>query len=155
MNAKVRILAGALGGAGGTIILSGFREALSRVGLVFDTAPVQVVDRIEELGLVGDLSPRAHRALTATAHCAYGVGAGTVLGFLRRETGELAEEAAVGSALGVLVWGAGWTSWLPLAGVHRAPWTQHTPKVLLPILDHAVFGVTWGITYWALTRKRG
>ena len=84
----------------------------------------------------------------------HGVGAGTVLGFLRREPGEPAEEAAVGSALGVLVWGAGWSSWLPLAGVHRAPWTQSTPKVLLPILDHAVFGTAWGLIYWALTRKK-
>jgi hypothetical protein len=155
MDLRDRVLAGALGGVGGTIVLSGLRQALNWFGLVFDTAPVQVVDRIEELGLVEDLSPGAHRALTVTAHCAYGVGAGMVLGFLRQEPGEPAEEVAVGSALGVLVWGAGWASWLPLAGVHRAPWTQRTPKVLLPILDHAVFGATWGTIYWALTRKQG
>ena len=154
MDVRDRVLAGALGGTGGTIVLSGLREALKRFGLVFDTAPAQVVDRIVELGIVEDLSPGAHRALTATAHFAYGVGAGAVLGFLRREPGELTEEAAVGSALGVLVWGAGWASWLPLTGVHRAPWTQRTPKVLLPILDHVAFGATWGIIYWTLTRKR-
>ncbi|HZY64599.1 MAG TPA: hypothetical protein VFE21_01800 [Rubrobacteraceae bacterium] len=155
MDTKYRALAGALSGAGGTLALSGLRVVLNRFGLVFDTAPVQVIDRIEELGLVGELSPGAHRALTATAHCAYGLGTGTVLGLLRRDTSQPAEELAVGSALGVLVWGAGWASWLPLTGVHSAPWTQSTPKVLLPILDHAVFGATWGLIHWAIHQKRG
>ena len=146
---------GALSGVGGTLVLSGLREVLKQSGLVFDTAPVQVVNRIEELGLVEDLSPGAHRTLTAAAHCVYGIGIGTALGLLRQRSGEPAEEAAVGTALGVLVWGAGWSSWLPLAGVHQAPWAQSTPKVLLPVLDHAVFGMTWGLIYWALTREDG
>lgn len=154
MGLKERIWTGALGGAAGTLVLSGLREVWNQMGLVFETAPMQVVDRVEELGLVGDLSTGMHRALSVVAHCAYGVGAGAVLGLLRRQTGEAPEEAAVGSALGVLVWGAGWSSWLPLAGVHQPPWKQSSPRVLLPVLDHAVYGAVWGITYWALTRKQ-
>ena len=155
MGLKQRMGAGALGGAGTTLVLSGLREAWTRIGLVFETAPMQVVDRIEELGLVGDLSPESRRALTVAAHFAYGVGAGAALGLLRRDTGGPVGGAAVGSALGLLIWGAGWSSWLPLAGVHRAPWTQRTPKVLLPVLDHAAFGAAWGLAYWALARRRG
>jgi hypothetical protein len=155
MDAKERALAGAVGGAGGTLVLSGLREALSRMGLVFETAPMQVVDRAEDLGLVGDLSPGSRRALTAVAHLVYGVGIGTALGLLRREIGGATEEAAVGSALGLLAWGAGWSSWLPLTGVHSPPWTQQTPKVLLPVLDHAAYGAAWGLAYWMLTRKQG
>ncbi len=153
VDVKERILAGALSGAGGTLVLSGLREAWSRMGLVFETAPMQVVDRAEELGLVEGWSPRALRFLTVAAHIAYGVGTGTALGLLRRERGGAAGEAAVGSALGVLVWGAGWSSWLPLTGVHSPPWEQRTPKVLLPVLDHAVYGAAWGLAYWALTRR--
>ena len=156
MDAKERAVAGALGGAAGTLVLSGLREALSRLGLVFETAPMQVVDRAEELGLVGDLSPRSRRTLTAFAHLAYGVGIGTALGLLRREIGGAAsQEAAVGSALGLLAWGAGWASWLPLTGVHAPPWRQRTPKVLLPVVDHAAYGAAWGLAYWALVRKQG
>jgi hypothetical protein len=150
VDLKERVLAGALGGAGGTLVLSGLREALSRMGLVFETAPMQVVERMEELGLVKLSSPGARRLLTAAAHFAYGMGTGTAFGFLRRERGGPTEEAAVGAALGLLAWGVGWASWLPLAGVHRAPWTQRTPKVLLPVLDHAVFEAAWGLAYWAL-----
>ena len=113
-------------------MLSGLRQAWAKVGLVFETAPMQVVDRVEELGLVGDLSPWGRRLLTVAAHFAYGIGTGMSFGLLRREKGGPGEEASVGSALGVLAWGVGWASWLPLTGVHRAPWTQKTPKVLAP-----------------------
>jgi len=156
VDLKERALAGVLGGVAATLVLSGLREALARIGLVFETAPMQVVDRVEELGLVGDLSPGRRRLLTVVAHFAYGTGAGTAFGFLRRERGGPVEEAAVGAALGLLVWGAGWASWLPLAGVHRAPWTERTPKVLLPVLDHAVFGAAWGLANWSVGgRARG
>jgi hypothetical protein len=150
MDLKDRALAGGLGGIAATLVLSGVREALSRMGLVFETAPMQVVERMEEVGLLEGSSPGARRLLTVAAHFAYGIGTGTSFGFLRREQGGLAEEASVGAALGLLAWGVGWASWLPLTGVHRAPWTQRTPKVLLPVLDHAVFGAAWGLAYWVL-----
>jgi hypothetical protein len=154
MDAKVRIMAGALGGSVGTLVLTGLREIFSRMGLVFETAPMQVVDRAEEVGLVDGWSPRALRLLTVAAHIAYGVGAGTALGLLRRKGGGASEEAAVGSAMGVLVWGAGWSTWLPLTGVHSPPWEQRSAKVLLPVIDHAVYGAVWGLIYWLLTRRR-
>ena len=154
MDAKARAVTGALGGLGATLVLSGLRQAWAKIGLVFETAPMQVVDRMEEVGLVEDLSPASRRLLTAFAHFAYGAGTGAAFGLLRRETGTPTDEAAVGSALGVLAWGAGWSSWLPLTGVHKAPWTQKTPKVLLPVIDHAVFGAAWGLFYRAL-RKGG
>ena len=154
MDARDRALRGVLGGLGATLVLSGLREAWARIGLVFETAPMQVVDRIEELGLVGDLSPWGRRLLTTFAHFAYGAGTGMSFGLLRRERGGPGEEASVGSALGVLAWGAGWASWLPLTGVHKAPWIQKTPKVLLPVIDHAVFGAAWGLLYWVLGRGR-
>lgn len=150
MDLKKRVLAGGLGGIAATLVLSGMREALSRTGLVFDTAPMQVVERMDEVGLLEGSSPGARRLLTVAAHFAYGIGTGTAFGSLRRERGGPREEAAVGAALGLLAWGVGWASWLPLTGVHRAPWTQRTPKVLLPVLDHAVFGAAWGLAYWVL-----
>lgn len=154
MGAKERALAGAVSGLGGTLVLSGLREAWARIGLVFKTAPMQVVDRVEELGLVGDLSPAGRRLLTLIAHFAYGSATGTAFGLLRRERGGPADEASVGSALGILAWGAGWASWLPLTGVHEPPWSQRTPRVLLPVIDHAVFGAAWGLLFWRLTRGR-
>lgn len=149
MGFRRRALYGALGGFGGTIVLTGLRKGLAGVGLVQKTAPEQVVERLDELGLTEDWSPGARRALAVAAHVAYGVGLGTVLGALRRRRGGVAEEAAVGSALGLLAWGAGWSSWLPLTGVHAPPWEQETPRVLLPVVDHAFFGAVWALIYRA------
>jgi hypothetical protein len=154
MDVRRRAVAGALGGAGATLALSGLREAWKRAGLVFDTAPMQVVDRVEEVFTTEGFPPHARLALAAAAHLAYGVGAGTAFGLLRRKKGTKGVEAAVGSSLGILAWGAGWASWLPLTGVHSPPWEQHTPKVLLPVIDHAVFGAAWGLIFHALTRDR-
>lgn len=154
MDAKGRVLVGAIGGAGGTLVLSGLREAWKRVGLVFDTAPTQVVDRVEELVAPEGFSRGTRLVLAATAHVAYGISTGAAFGLLRRESGGVGEEAAVGSSLGILAWGAGWSSWLPLAGVHSPPWEERSPKVLLPAIDHAVYGAVWGLIYSALTRDR-
>jgi len=152
MNLTRRAAYGALGGVGGTFALTALRKALAWLGLVEKTAPEQVVERLEELGLVDDWSPGARRLLTIAAHFAYGTGMGVAFGLLRRERGGAAEETAVGSALGILAWGVGWASWLPLAGVHSPPWKQRTPRVLLPVLDHAAFGALWGLLYRALGR---
>lgn len=147
MGLTRRALYGALGGVGGTVALSGLRQGLAYAGLVQKTAPEQVVERIEELGLVGDLSLGSRRALTVAAHFAYGVGIGSSLGLLRRESGGASEEAAVGAALGLLAWGVGWATWLPLTGVHQPPWKQRSPKVLLPVIDHVFFGAVWGLIF--------
>ena len=145
-----RAFYGALGGIGGTIALTGFRKFLSAAGLVGTTAPEQVIGRLEELGLMKGWTPGARRVLTGAAHLAYGTGIGTSLGLLRRKRGGVAEEAAVGSALGLVAWGANWSSVLPLTGVHRPPWKERSQKVLLPVIDHLVFGVVWGLLYRAI-----
>lgn len=151
---KSRLLAGAASGVAGTLALTTFRNSLTRLGLVHETAPMQVVDRLTESGFASGWPPAAKSALVAGAHFGYGVSAGTVFGVLRREAmDDLATEAAVGASLGVLIWGLGWAGWLPLLGVHQAPWSQNTPKVLLPILDHAVFGAVWGISNRAFARR--
>jgi hypothetical protein len=147
-----RIAWGAASGAASTVALTGLRQAMARAGLVGETAPEQVVARLEGLGLLDGWSGGARRALTVAAHFGYGAGTGAVFGLLRAGGREkngapssLSTEAAVGSALGLLAWAAGWTALLPLAGVHRPPWKEDGANVLLPVLDHAFFGAVWGI----------
>ena len=91
MGAKRRVVTGALGGLGATLVLTGLREAWAKMGFVFETAPMQVVDRIEEVGLLGNLSPASRRLLTVFAHLAYGTGTGVAFGILRRERGSPGE----------------------------------------------------------------
>ena len=145
MGLTRRAFYGALSGAGGTLVLTGFRKVMAGFGVLGTTTPEQVIGRLEELGLLDGWAPEARRVLIVGAHLAYGVGIGMALGLLRRDRGGVSEEAAVGSALGVLAWGAAWAGWLPLVGAHPPPWKQRTPKAILPVLDHAVFGAAWGL----------
>lgn len=154
MDARSRAFAGGIGGVGATLVLSGLRWTWHWMGLVFDTAPTQVVDRAEEVFTREGFSPATRRVLAAVAHVAYGVSIGVAFGLLRREPAGKNVEVAVGSSLGILAWGAGWASWLPLTGVHSPPWKQQSTKVLLPVIDHAVFGAAWGLIFSALARDR-
>ena len=52
-------------------------------------------------------------------------------------------------------WGVGWAGWLPVLGADRAPWSHHDPKILLPILDHAAYGIAWALLFRALSRMAG
>ncbi len=153
MNVTEKALAGAGSGVGATVVLSVLRKALREVGVIYKTAPMQVVDRMEQADLVKD-RPVTKRALALAAHLSYGTGAGTAFGALRREREGPATELAVGATLGVLLWGVGWAGWLPILGVDNAPWSYRTPNALLPVLDHAVFGAAWGLIYWAAIRQR-
>ncbi len=152
MKVKERALSGAAGGAGATLFLSGLRQALSMAGIVYETAPMQVVDRLQEISSIRD-RPLLRRVATLAAHLGYGVGAGTVLGLMRREREGPGTELSVGVALGILLWGMGWAGWLPILGADRAPWGYRTPRVLLPIFDHAAFGAAWATIFYILSRK--
>src|SRR5918998_5880867 len=113
-----KALAGAVGGAGGTVILSVLRNILKLVGVVYKTAPMQVVERMQQADLVKD-RPVAKHVLALVAHLAYGTGAGAAFGALRRNREGARTEIAVGTTLGVLLWGLvgpdGCRSWAPIA----------------------------------------
>jgi len=154
MSVAEKALAGAAGGAGATVVLSVLRYVLGKMGVVYKTAPMQVVDRLQQAELVAD-RPVAKRAIALAAYLAYGTGAGAAFGALRRKREEVGTELAVGATLGVLLWGVGWAGWLPILGADHAPWSYQTPKVLLPVLDHAVYGAAWGFLLWVFSRRGG
>jgi hypothetical protein len=154
MSVAEKTLAGAAGGAGGTVVLSVLRYVLGKMGVVYQTAPMQVVERMQQADLVPD-RPVAKRAIAVAAHLTYGTAAGAAFGALRRKREGLGTELAVGATLGVLLWGIGWAGWLPILGADRAPWNYNSPKALLPVLDHAVFGAAWGLLFWAFSRRKG
>jgi hypothetical protein len=134
-------------------VLSVLRDVLRKAGVVYKTAPMQVVDRLEQAEFVPD-RPVAKHTVGLVAHLAYGTTAGAVFGALRRKREGVGTELAVGTALGVLLWGTAWAVWLPILGADRAPWNYHSPNVLLPVLDHAVYGTAWGLIFWAFTPRR-
>lgn len=57
MGLTRRAFYGALGGLGGTLALTGFRKVMAGFGSVGTTEPEQVIERLEELQVLNDLSP--------------------------------------------------------------------------------------------------
>ena len=100
MDLARRTMHGTLWGVGGTLALAALRKTLAWAGLVHATAPEQVVDRLEKVGVLKVPSPRPKCALAVVAHLDYGAGSGAALALLRRERGDAKTEAAPGSALG-------------------------------------------------------
>ena len=110
MGETERALRGAAGGAAGTVVLSVLRSVLRSVGVVYKTAPMQVVERLEQADFVPD-QPAAKLAVSLAAHFVYGTAAGAAFGALRRKREGAGTEVAVGTALGALLWGFGWAGW--------------------------------------------
>jgi hypothetical protein len=127
VSAAKKALAGVAGGVGGTLVLSALRSALREVGLVYETAPMQVVERLVQKADLPADRPVAKGALSLAAHLAYGT-AGAAFGALRGEAEDAGTEVAVGAALGVLLWGLGGRGGCPSLGriVHRG--TTTTPR---------------------------
>lgn len=153
MDLLARAASGSLAGVAATVVLTGLRKTLAGAGIVGESAPEQVIKRLDELGLLDGWSPQGRRLLTVIAHVAYGAGVGASFSLFRPVAGKKGEDASVGAALGVLGWAVNWAGVLPITGVHSPPWRQYTPKVLLPVLDHAVFGAAWGLVYRLLRRS--
>jgi hypothetical protein len=62
VDLKEGTLAGVLAGVAATLVLSGLREAWMRIGMVFETTPMNTVECIEEVGLLEGYSPEGEQA---------------------------------------------------------------------------------------------
>ena len=111
---------------GGTVVLSALRSALREVGLVYETAPMQVVERLEQADLVAD-RPVAKHALALAAHIAYGTGAG-------RPSGRCAGDPTMRSRRSP--WGRRWAScsgaWAGPAGCRSLAPTARRGATTIP-----------------------
>jgi len=79
----------------------------------------------------------------------YGTTSGVLYAAIRPRGGSAAFD---GSLLGLGVWAAGYLGWLPAADL-MPPITEHEPKqIIVPIVQHVLFGVAVAGIYDAMTR---
>jgi len=74
----------------------------------------------------------------------YGMTFGALYGALRSDGGNLVVD---GVALGLGTWAAGYLGWLPALGLMPPVQQQETEQVVMPILQHIVFGVATVAAY--------
>jgi hypothetical protein len=80
---------------------------------------------------------------------AYGVAFGARYGALRPYGGSVARD---GVALGLATWATGYLGWLPAMGLMKPVWRQQSAQVIVPIVQHAIYGMTVVCTYNTIDR---
>jgi hypothetical protein len=153
----VRLSLGAVAGLGGTIVLQALRTAGEK-WLPKTTPPIRqepgefMVEEAE-----GVLSDRVHREIPKWAESTtalglavgYGLTFGSLYAAARPRDGSVWSD---GIALGVGTWAVGYLGWLPALKLMPPVTDQMPGQILVPIAQHAVYGVATVAAYRWLRR---
>jgi uncharacterized membrane protein YagU involved in acid resistance len=152
-----RLLAGLVGGALGSAAMSGFLRVM--FPLLPERDRYSLPPRRIAMRLVtksGFEPPRREpdrRALTLTAHYAYGTTLGGVYALIAPRTPGAALAGSVPFALSV--WVGSYLGWLPAVGLHPPATRESVPRNALMIAAHFVWaGVIAATVVGTATRRR-
>lgn len=146
-----RLALGAAAGLAGTVVMQGMMKASGKL-LPDAKPPVKqdpaefMVNKAKQYVPVPDkVAPAAAKSL----QLGYGTTSGLLYATLRPRGGSAFLD---GSLLGLGVWAAGYLGWLPATDL-MPPITEHQPQqIVVPIVQHALFGVAVSAIYDALLR---
>ena len=142
-----RLALGAVAGAAATFVMQGMMMASGK--LLPESRPPIKKDpgefMIDKVPLPESVRPLAAKSL----HLGYGMTSGVLYGAVRSGPGAPLLEGAL---LGLGVWAAGYLGWLPATDL-MPPINEHEPQqIIVPIVQHAIFGVAVATAYDGLMR---
>jgi hypothetical protein len=150
---------GALGGAMGTLVLSGMNriskqlpEALRPPAIRRDPGDF-IVAQLEEL--LGRPLPReAHEILARSFHWVHGIGWASLLGLVmaRRRVTRVSEALLAGAGLGTVVWAVSYAGLLPAAKLTPPLHRQGGKHVASALIGYVLYGVVSVLPILALDR---
>jgi uncharacterized membrane protein YagU involved in acid resistance len=141
-----RVLAGMIGGAVGTVLMTTAMKAMHRRLPRRDRYPLPprrvTMELVEKSGLEPPRRERDRKTLTRATHYAFGTGMGAVYSMIVPRT----RWAAIAAALpfGLAVWGGSYLGWLPATGLHPPATEESAPRNALMIAAHFVWAGTIG-----------
>ena len=154
---ETRLLAGVGAGLAAT---AGMQGLLAATGKWLPEAmppirqdPAEFMLKRAESAVPSKLGERIHQTAEQGAgsllHLGYGTTAALIYAALRADDPSVLRD---GLLLGLGVWAAGYLGWLPRTGL-MAPVTQQRPaQVVVPLLQHAAFGVAAAAVFAGLRR---
>jgi hypothetical protein len=84
----------------------------------------------------------------------YGATFGALYGITRgssQHTNAPSEVAFLeGPIMGLVTWAAGYLGWLPATGLMPPPWKQEPARAIVPVVEHALFGVVTAVAFKAI-----
>jgi hypothetical protein len=93
---------------------------------------------------------RAAAVVSQGLGAGYGVTFGALYGLARPEGGPVVRD---GVALGLACWATGYLGWLPATRLMPPIWEQEPAQIVLPIVEHAFYGMATVATYNALRHR--
>ena len=146
-----RVVLGAIAGFGGTMVMQGLLT-LSGKALPASRPPIKQDPAEFMLGKVKEhvkVPEKLEAAAAKSLHLGYGITSGVIYGALRNRAGSTFLDGAL---LGLGVWASGYLGWLPATDL-MPPVTEQSPQqVIVPIVNHALFGITVVAAYDSLMR---
>jgi hypothetical protein len=155
-----RLLAGVGGGLAATAGMYGMRTATGN-WLPEATPPMRqdpgefMVEQAESVLPARKrqrVPERAEAAASSALHFGYGTTAALLYAALAGERPNVLRD---GLLLGIGVWAAGYLGWLPRTGLMPPITQQRKAQVVVPLLQHAAFGVVAVVVYDWLQRRLG
>ena len=142
-----RLALGAVAGAAATFVMQGMMMASGK--LIPGSHPPIKKDpgefMVEKVPLPESLKPLGANTL----RLGYGMTSGVLYAALRpRRSMPLFD----GALLGVAVWAVGYLGWLPAADLMPPITEQEPQQIVVPIVEHALFGVAVAAAYDGLMR---
>ena len=158
-NMRNSILAGALAGvAGGLVMMAMRKKVVPKVmpkqmkpdGFV----PKQTVEWAEEkVSRPEALSEQQEMKAAAGAHLGYSALMGAVYGLARPQLQSL-PAPLLGAAFGLSVWGLSFEGWMPALGIKEKTTSKPPQKWFVPIMGHMVYGAVTALAFEALHGSR-
>src|ERR1051325_4161512 len=131
-----RIALGAVAGAGATFLMQGMMMGSGKL-IPRSRPPIKQAPG-EFMVEKAHLPEAIPKPVAKSLHLGYGTTSGMLYAAMRPRGGSALLD---GTLLGLGVWAAGYLGWLPAAGL-MPPITEHEPKqIVVPIVQHALFGV--------------
>jgi uncharacterized membrane protein YagU involved in acid resistance len=140
-----RILIGALGGIGGTIVMTAVMRRLhTRLNKrsKYTLPPREIIDVVVPHG-----SERARRSLTTFSHFGYGAAAGALFAAILPRGGVLA-----GATYGTGVWVGSYLGWIPSVRILVSAVRHPAQRNILMIAAHLVWGAAMALTIQEVDR---
>ena len=154
----LRLALGAAAGLAGTMAIQALLKAHEKVSPAtmppIKEHPGRFMLRKAKQSLPRKVRRRVPRKVENAGANLLGMGYGITFGALYAVTRPKTRWTLLeGTLLGVIAWAAGYLGWLPLAKLMPPVWKQKPTQAIIPVAEHAAFGVATVAGYGWLKRR--
>jgi hypothetical protein len=139
------ILDGALGGAVGTVGMSGLMLAAGKTGLMGEQPPDKIAGAALDTAGVHARDEKEQDAAATLLHFGFGIGCGALFGLLHRRLPFHVPGALHGMFFAIVVWAASYQGWIPALGIMPPASKDRPDRQRVMFVAHLLYGALLGI----------